>query len=203
MARKKRRSSKFRDSSTVIDMDQARSQRRSRQQERVREREAQQAREQEKQQRKEAARAARNSRTGRLRTFAPRRPDTPSGERQDRRKVALRRRQNQRRAAALIVAAVIIVVLGFSAGRILVLKHDLHTAQKEQEQYLDEKAQLEKDLKEIDDLQNLEDQARDQMRLIKPGETLYIFPEDMTQQDAGEDGEDKDKEDNNEDKAKE
>ena len=33
-------------------------------------------------------------------------------------------------------------------------------------------------MKEINDLQYLEEQARDQMRLIKPGEMLYIFPEE-------------------------
>ena len=48
--------------------------------------------------------------------------------------------------------------------------------------YQEEKEQLQRDLKEIDDLQNLEEQARNQMRLIKPNETLYIFPENMTQQ---------------------
>ena len=41
---------------------------------------------------------------------------------------------------------------------------------------------MEKDLQEIDDLENLEEQARNQMRLVKPGETLYIFPENIDQE---------------------
>ena len=36
-------------------------------------------------------------------------------------------------------------------------------------------------MEEINDLDHLEEQARDQMRLIKPGETLYIFPEDTAE----------------------
>ena len=29
---------------------------------------------------------------------------------------------------------------------------------------------------------NIEEQARNQLRLIKPGETLYLFPEEMTEE---------------------
>ena len=43
--------------------------------------------------------------------------------------------------------------------------------------------QLEKELEQANDLNNLEEQARDQLRLIKPGETIYIFPDDITKPD--------------------
>ena len=55
-------------------------------------------------------------------------------------------------------------------------------SEKQQEKYKQEKEQMEKDMAELNDLDYLEEQARDQMRLIKPGETLYIFPEDMTEE---------------------
>ena len=108
--------------------------------------------------------------------------DGPASERQDRRKMELRRRRNKQRLAAVVAAAIIIIALGFSAGRILVLKHDLHVAEKQQQEYIEEKEQLQNDLAEIDDKSNLEEQARNQMRLIRPEETLYIFPEEMTEQ---------------------
>ena len=175
MGRKKRRSSKFKDSSTVIDMDEAREERRQRQEKRNQEKRAKEEREQRKRARKAQTRSGRP-------VGADMENSGVTGERHDRRKMQLRRRQNQRRAIAALAAAVIVVVLGFSVGHIFVLKHDLHTAEVQQEKYEEEKAQLQKDMAEMDDLQNLEEQARDQMRLIKPGETLYIFPEDMTEE---------------------
>ena len=51
---------------------------------------------------------------------------------------------------------------------------------REQQEALEkEKAQLEKELSEINDPENIEEQAREQLRLIKKGEYLYVFPEDM------------------------
>ena len=183
MGRKKRRSSKFKDSSAVIDMEQARKEKQERQKKRTQEKQIKEEREQTRQERKEERRASRPTRSGRsqqsLREGEER--TGTSGERQGRRRVALRRRRNQRRAVAVLAVLFIVGVLGYSVGHILILKHDLHVAKKEQAAYQEEKEQLEKDLQEINDLQNLEEQARDQMRLIKPGETLYIFPENMTQ----------------------
>ena len=184
MGRKKRRSSKFKDSSTVIDMEQARKQRQQRQKQRTQERQIKEERERTKQERKEERRASRPTRSGRTPEEvrqAQERTGT-SGERQGRRKLALRRRRNQRRAIAVAAVLFIVAILGYSVGHIMLLEHDLHVAKKEQAAYLEEKEQLEKDLVQINDLDNLEEQARDQMRLIKPGETLYIFPENMTQQ---------------------
>ncbi|MBQ9014847.1 MAG: septum formation initiator family protein [Firmicutes bacterium] len=184
MGRKKRRSSKFKDSSTVIDIEQARKQRQQRQEQRSQERQVREEKERSKQQRKDLRKAARPTRSGRTAEEAqePRQWTGTSGERQGRRRMALRRRRNYRRAVVVAAVLFIVVVLGYSVGHILVLKHDLHVAKKEQITYQEEKEQLEKDLKEINDLQNLEEQARDQMRLIRPGETLYIFPENMTTQ---------------------
>ncbi len=219
MGRKKRRSSKYRDSSTVIDMEQAREERRKRQQER-----------QEKQKKKAKKRPSRSEAAGNAAAAARSAESAaehaahwsaesishaagkiPEGAaaavrdiagmftmgeeqesqesvssggrvRQDRRKMALRRRKRNRNLIILGVLAGLMIIMGISLGNILMLKHDLHTAQKQQEEYKEEKAQLEKDLKQIDDLENLEEQARDQMRLVMPGETLYIFPENMTNQ---------------------
>ena len=178
MGRKKRRSSKFRDSSLVIDMEQAREERRQRQEKRLREKQEKEERERAKQERREQSGPTRSGREAPINTSY----SGPSSERQDRRRMALRRRRNSRRLIATLAAVFIVVVLGYSVGNILLLKHDLHTAEKEQVAYQEEKEQLQRDLKEIDDLQNLEEQARNQMRLIKPNETLYISPENMTQQ---------------------
>lgn len=178
MGRKKRRSSKFKDSSTVIDMEEARK-------ERQKERQAKQE--------KIQARAKKSKKKRNARGESESEPKTVvNSARHDRRKMALRRRKRGRNIVILAVAAVVLILLGFSFGNIIMLKHDLHSAEKEQQAYIEEKEQLQKDLKEIDDLDNLEEQARNQMRLIKPGETLYIFPENMTAspEATGGDGED-------------
>lgn len=61
----------------------------------------------------------------------------------------------------------------------------------QQEALQKEKAQLEKELSEINNPENIEEQAREQLRLIKKGEYLYVFPEDMNEDE--ESSEDKQK----------
>lgn len=222
MGRKKRRSSKFKDSSTVIDMEQARQERQQRQQERQEKRKKMEAKNRKPRSgsvrasadaeqagspsgagtgdRGEAADAAARGQgkreryrdDGRAQAAEPYSPQM--SQRHDRRRMALRRRKRNRNLIIAGVLALLLVVLLFSFGNIIVLKHDLYTAEKEQQQYIEEKEQLEKDMAQINDRENLEEQARDQMRLIMPGETLYIFPEDMTEQSAAEDSEQDDKE---------
>ncbi len=152
MGRKKRRSKQFKDSSTVIDIEQAR-----------------QKRQEKRQQKKKTERAAAAE-------------DAALNPRQDRRRTTLRKRKNRRRLIIACVTIGILLLLGFSAGRIFLLKHELYSAKKQKARYEEEKAQLEKELEESNDLDTLEEQARDQMRLVRPGETLYIFPEEMTTQ---------------------
>ena len=94
----------------------------------------------------------------------------------------LRRRKQTRRLAVIGIAVVLVIIMGISLGNIIMLKHELHQAEKQHEEYAKEKEQLEKEMAEVNDLDYLEEQARDQMRLVKPGETLYIFPEDMSEE---------------------
>lgn len=242
MGRKKRRSSKFRDSSTIIDIEQARQERQERQAERQKKKKKMEARSKPK---RSAAAASRKSAQIPEAAYWPE-PDSAADEtagwdeaavreaadaagsrlrnetdaadstegsaagsyagdearrsaggatgsvagdtageagiRQDRRRMALRRRKRNRAMFVMGVVLALVILVGFSLGNIVMLKYDLHVAKKEQEQYKEEKAQLEEDMQQINDLDSLEEQARDQMRLIKPGETLYIFPEEMAPQ---------------------
>ena len=45
---------------------------------------------------------------------------------------------------------------------------------KKQEQLKAKQEQMEKELKDADDEENIEDQAREKLKLTKPGETIYI-----------------------------
>lgn len=88
----------------------------------------------------------------------------------------------------MMVAIIILcaaIVLAFSVLNVISLKREQHEVMKQAEALQQEKAQLEKELSEINDPKNIEEQARDQLRLIMPGETLYMFPEEITKAGGG------------------
>lgn len=78
-----------------------------------------------------------------------------------------------------VVVLFIMIIIGFSVFNIVSLKVEQHQVYKRQMELKEEKARLEKELKNSDDLKNLEEQARNQLRLVKPGETIYLFSEDL------------------------
>ena len=55
--------------------------------------------------------------------------------------------------------------------------------QKEQQALKQQKAELQKELENAETPENIEAQARQQLRLIKPGEVLYMFPSEITDRD--------------------
>ena len=87
-----------------------------------------------------------------------------------------------------VIAMLIIGLLSFSIINIISLKKEQHDMEEQKIELEKEKKQLEKELENANDLDNLEEQARDQLRLIKPGEKIYIFPEEISQpqEDASE-----------------
>lgn len=96
-------------------------------------------------------------------------------------KMAIRRAQRRRRALIGIIVVCIIGVVVFSILNVISLKNEQKNMREQQEALKKEKAQLEKELSEINDPENIEKQAREQLRLIKKGEYLYVFPEDMNE----------------------
>ncbi|HIU95595.1 MAG: septum formation initiator family protein [Anaerovoracaceae bacterium] len=104
-----------------------------------------------------------------------------AARRKTRGKMAIRRSRNRRRLMIGIVVMVIIGLISFSVINIISLKREQHDMEQQKQELEEEKEQLSKELENAGDLQNLEEQARDQLRLIKPGEKIYIFPEEITQ----------------------
>ena len=94
-------------------------------------------------------------------------------EREERRRRRRRRRWlNPTRILLITVVAALVIVFGVSAKTIVDLwseKGDL------------EKAQLELELQKVNDLNYIEEQARKQLNMVKPGEVLYI--KDKSKQD--------------------
>ena len=95
-------------------------------------------------------------------------------------KMAIRRSRNRRRLLIVIIVVAITGAIAFSVFNVISLKKEQREMREQQEGLTKEKAQLEKELSEINNPENLEEQARDQLRLIKKGEYLYIFPDEIT-----------------------
>ena len=84
------------------------------------------------------------------------------------------------------MVAAVFVLLFLIVMNIVSLKKEQHDVKNEKEALEREKARLSKELEQVDQPENIEQQARDQLRLIKPGETLYLFPDEMTEDDKTE-----------------
>lgn len=102
-------------------------------------------------------------------------------------KMAIRRNRARRRVLMCLIVVFIIGAIAFSVLNVISLKEEQSQTRAQQEALKKEKAQLEKELSEINDKENIEDSARDQLRLIKKGEKLYIFPEEITEADKNKD----------------
>lgn len=136
---KKRRSSQFKDSSQVIDIEEAR---RKRQEKRRRQRGKQ------------------------------------SGAAVQEKTVRASIRQNKRRRTLIYTAIIvaIIAVVGMSVYNIVSLKQEQKETKAQNEKLKEQKASLQKQLEKLDDSEYIEEQARAQLRLVMPGENIYVFP---------------------------
>ena len=99
---------------------------------------------------------------------------TASDERRLKRKRALRKKQSRHRIIVLAVCAALVLFLGLSVVNILKLKSEEREALAKQEQLKAQQEQMEEELKDVDKEENIEDQAREKLKLTKPGETIYI-----------------------------
>ena len=97
--------------------------------------------------------------------------------------MAIRRSQRRRRILIGLVVVGVIGAIVFFSLNIISLINERQTMKEQNEALLKEKAQLEKELSEINDPKNIEEQARDQLRLIKKGEYMYRLPEEITESD--------------------
>ncbi len=105
--------------------------------------------------------------------------------------MAIRRNRARRRALICLVVVLIIGAITLSIFNVVALKKEQREMREQQEALQKEKAQLEKELAEINNPENVEEEARDQLKLIKKGEKLYIFPEEITESDKNENTDEK------------
>jgi len=149
---KKRRSSQFKDTSQVIDIEEARRKRQEK-------RKKQQIRSQQ-QEEMAQKRAAVKSR------------------------VKAGRRKKHITYAVIILA--IIAAIGVSAINIISLKAEYNAVLAEKEQLTEQKESMEQQLKDSTKDKYVEKEARQQLRMVKPGETVFIVPNQDTENKATE-----------------
>ena len=79
------------------------------------------------------------------------------------------------------VACIIVVILaifGLLLHNVISLKMEQHELQVKKEQLEQKKKELQEEKKAVSDNDYIEEQARKQLKMIKPGEILYVLPDD-------------------------
>jgi cell division protein FtsB len=97
-------------------------------------------------------------------------------------KMAIRRQRNRRRLGIALLAIIIIAIVGVCVFKIVSLKNEQKEALAQQEELKAQKQELQEELDSASDKENIEEQARSQLRLVKPGEVLYTFAEEVVNQ---------------------
>ena len=138
---KKRRSSQFKDSSQVIDIQEARKKRQEKRQ-------------------KQQQRAAKQAEA------AEKKPV----------RAAARARQRRRKIIVAAIALAFIAAIGMSIFNIVSLKAEQKEALEQQKQLQQEKEELQQQLENSSDPDYIEEEAREQLRLVDPGEKIYVVP---------------------------
>lgn len=82
-----------------------------------------------------------------------------------------------------VIVIFLIAVLGMSVKNIFVLQAEKKALTAEKEALMLEKESLQDELKNVSDTEYIEEQARIQLKLIKPGEILYILENDKEKED--------------------
>ena len=104
-----------------------------------------------------------------------------------------RRRTKKRRRTGVYVLVIVLVlaVFGMLLHNVIGLKMEQHELEAKKVELEKKKKELKEEKKAVSDNDYIEEQARKQLKMIKPGEILYILPDE---EDAKTDGSDKDKE---------
>ena len=98
--------------------------------------------------------------------------------------VKRRKKKKHRRAGIYALIIVILVaIFGYLAHNIITLKMEQHELEAQKQELEQKKKELKKEKKEVIDPDYIEDQARKQLKMVKPGEILYILPDEDEKKD--------------------
>lgn len=98
--------------------------------------------------------------------------------RRDSRNYRLKRKKAIIKLIKTVIVVIIIAVLGMSVKNIFMLTMENKKLEQQYKELSSEKEALEDELKNVNDKDYIEEQARIQLRLIKPGEIIYILQDE-------------------------
>lgn len=98
--------------------------------------------------------------------------------REEERKLSARQRRQRRNRAIIYFLGIlaIVLILFISTWKIFSLEAQKMKLEAENKQLTEQRDDLQEELKNVNDSEYVEHQAREQLSLIKPGETLYVLP---------------------------
>lgn len=111
-------------------------------------------------------------------------PQSRQAEMDKRKKKRSSARRRRRRLIYLAVAAVALVAVFFTARNVITLKLEERELLQEQRELEARKEELQEELTRVDEQDYIEQQAREQLHMIKPGEILYLLPEHDKEKDG-------------------
>ncbi len=156
--RRKRRSREFKKDPNIISIDEAREARRRKREEELRKRKVSQKTQTED------------------RTVS--REDGKNGESTKTLGKKAKKKKYSINLFKLVISIGLIVVLSFLTYNLVQVKIEESEVKAENERLLEEKAQMEEELKQVDDPEYIEDQAREGLDLVMPGELVFEKPEE-------------------------
>lgn len=103
--------------------------------------------------------------------------------REERRKSTKKKKRiriNKVRIVVTVIVVVLIAVVGVSIKNVFDLRAEQDELRAKNKQLASEKASLKDELKNVNDYDYIEEQARIQLKLIRPGEILYVLDDEGT-----------------------
>lgn len=86
-----------------------------------------------------------------------------------------------------VIVVVLIAVVGVSIKNVFDLRAEQDELRAKNKQLASEKASLKEELKNVNDYDYIEEQARIQLKLIRPGEILYVLDDEGTETNGKDD----------------
>lgn len=105
-----------------------------------------------------------------------------------RRRARIRKRRRRKSLSVLAVILVFAMLFTMCGREIFRLKARNYALKKQQEELKEERDRLAKELEKVGDKEYIKDQARKQLRLLDPGEIMFVFEEDGKEAASGAEG---------------
>ena len=90
---------------------------------------------------------------------------------------------NQGRLILTVIVVILIAVVGMSIKNVFDLRAEQKSLQEENQNLLQQQEAVEAELENVNDLEYIEEQARIQLRMIKPGEILFVLDKEQDKDD--------------------